>query len=234
MLYYIKGVALLALAAALLSFSWLLLTVRVVVEQTPAIVQSTVHTEMQALRADLRAEIAETRKTLDRQLTTVRKSTEEQVGVTRSEVLARVDTALLSADAQLTAVNTSIAHVAKLRDDIQPAIQEVNALSGPISRNTLGLIAAAKVTAGETASTMRHVRLATPEIIASAKRIADNSDKTTELTKDSMANLKRATTPLPRWLSIPFSLAVPTAQVLTPWLAFGQRVNVVTDKGMNP
>ena len=63
--------------------------------------------------------------------------------------------------------NQSIAKLAGLRDDIQPAIHEINILAGPIGRNTLGLIAAAKVTAGESAQMARQVRLATPEMLGS-------------------------------------------------------------------
>lgn len=213
MLNYAKVAALLAFAFLLLTICQLVMSVREVVDQAPLLVQTTVHAEMAYLRADLHKEISETRADLNRQLTGLRVDAVSQIAQTRESAITQLDQLQARVDGQLTAANSSIAKVAGLRDDIQPALSDVNLLAGPIGRNALGLIAAAKVTAGESAQMARQIRMATPEIIASSKRIADNSDRTTSSTAGVMKNVQELTRPLPRWIRVPLQIVAPTVPI---------------------
>ncbi|MBN9658619.1 MAG: hypothetical protein J0H49_10610 [Acidobacteria bacterium] len=214
MLNYAKVAAWIAVTFLLMVISQLVLSVRDIVDQAPMIVQTAVHAEVALLRADTRAEIAETRKALDHQLTAIRVDGNRQMDLTRAAAVNQLDQLQARVDGQLGQANESIAKVAGLRDDIQPVIHDVNTLAGPIGRNTLGLIAAAKVTAGETAKMSRQIQMATPELIASSKRIADNSDRTTASTAGAMRNVQEFTRPLPRWIRLPLQLVTPSVPLV--------------------
>lgn len=135
------------------------------------------------LRADLTGQVAAARQQIltraDSQITALSTAVMDQAALTRDaadqrlgETLARVDTALalvkpaldgaaaaeLSATRVLDGATAMEAHLDKTVVDLHPQL--------------LGLVAATKVTMGETAQTMREVKNAAPEISESVKTTA--------------------------------------------------------------
>jgi hypothetical protein len=105
-----------------------------------------------------------------------------------NETVTKLGTAAITLDAALKLVNTetipkvtlaatdALAAYAALPRSFHPTIANVNRLSGPILANSLGTIAAFKLTAGETERTMKTVREAAPQLAASAVNVGKSAD----------------------------------------------------------
>ncbi len=204
----------------LMQVSDLVVSTRVVIEQAPLIAQTSLHAEMSYLRADLKQEIRATRTDLLIEVGNWREVTSAQIDQLRKETVHEVSLTRQSLDNQLTKANDSVEYIAGLRTDLQPTIQTVNELSPSMMRNTLGLLAATKVTMGETAQAAKKIDAALPEFLEAAQKSADNSTKTTEATVKTMNNVERLTRPIPRYVSIPLSIGAKVSQIMVPWLAF--------------
>ena len=177
----------------------------------------------------------------DSRLASVEASASAQLAATRSEVLARVDTLTWRADTRLgeavaimdsrsreiqqdvAAVGRDAAGTARaatgLLESVQPTVDAVNDLSPSVMRNTLGLIAASKVTAGEAAQTMRTVRDAAPEIASSIQASATASQQAALSAAQTSDNLARLTKPGPPWLrylGMGLQIAGPASQLAMP------------------
>ncbi len=129
--------------------------------------------QVSALRKDLMAQAVEIRQTADRRV---------------GDILARADAALDTADG--------------LRHDLQPVLAAAQSTLHDTGRTVadlhpqlLGLVAASKVTAGETAQTMRDFRLAVPSFIAQGNTIAANVNVATSQFSSVASNLNRLTKP---------------------------------------
>jgi hypothetical protein len=129
--------------------------------------------QVAALRKDLMAETDEIRATADRRV---------------GDTLARADAALETAEG--------------LRRDLQPVLaaaqgtlHEADRTVTDLHPQLLGLVAASKVTAGETAETMRDFRSAVPSFIAQGQRISANVDAATLQFSGVASNLNRLTKP---------------------------------------
>jgi predicted phage tail protein len=129
--------------------------------------------QVAALRKDVMAEADEIRETADRRV---------------GDTLARADAALESA--------------AGLRRDLQPVLSTAQATLHDADRTVadlhpqlLGLVAASKVTAGETAQTMRDFRNAVPNFLAQGQRITANVNTATSEFSGVATNLNRLTKP---------------------------------------
>jgi len=119
-----------------------------------------------------------------------------------------------------SAIDLSVQEVAKVRQDIAPAIAGLNLLMqrNALPAELLGTLGAAKVTAGETAQTMRTVRDAMPQILMGVDKVVENSDHATaasaqaaEQTTNVMRNFAAASKPLPLPLRIFLQVAPPLA-----------------------
>jgi hypothetical protein len=169
-------------------------------------------TEIDAARADVSGQIAATRKDVlaeaDGQLSAVRDVADQRLG----DALARVDRALGTVDA--------------LRQDLQPTLANVKALTDhaneasaillrrdALPAQLLGVTAAAKVTLGQTAETMRDIQRATPEIVTNIKATTQASTEASRNTALVMHNFAEATKPLPRWARVALAVAPPLVQV---------------------
>ena len=178
-----------------------------VVSALPATIQTVIREQGQATRDAALSAITDTRR-----------EALAEISRTRGDLLARVDRltdisersiADLSerADRHLATLNTtvalnlgrandSIAGVAALGTALKPTVDHVNEASAVLLRRDalpaqlLGLTAAAKVTLGQTAQTMRSVQNATPAMLATWQRIGDDISGTAN-------NLNRLTKP--RW-----------------------------------
>ncbi len=122
-------------------------------------------------------------------------------------------------DQQLTRTNDSIAEVAKLRTDVQPAIEGANLLMrrDALPAQILGLTAATKVTMGQAAKAAISIDQAVPGFIANWDLIGKNVEGATlaasHTSEDTDLMIKRLTPPvIPRWLRLGLAIGVPVAQ----------------------
>jgi ABC-type transporter Mla subunit MlaD len=129
--------------------------------------------QIAALRQDVLAEVGQIRQTADRRL---------------GDTLARADAALATAE--------------NLRQDLQPVfdaahntLADTDKTIADLHPQLLGLVAASKVTAGETAQTMRDFRGAVPSFIAQGQAIAGNVQTATLNFSGVANNLNRITKP---------------------------------------
>ena len=187
----------------------LLQTTTRTIEQIPVVIQRQSQllrrdavNQIRESREDILKEVDKTARLLDRRVASIERKADDHLAETRLMLGAKLDSAIAVADRQLSQANSSIQEVAMIRQDLQPTIEEINNLSGPMLRNGLGLVAALKVTAGETAQTMKHVRLATPEMIAALQESAKSSQAATGYIAQTASNLAVLTKPTPRWVRI--------------------------------
>lgn len=176
----------------------------------------------------------------DCRLASLEAKTDAQMTAIRADVVGRMDTligriddrageAIARADARMgetTAVVTQVADqaVASMAS-IEPTVQVVNHLAPSLMRNALGTIAAAKVTAGETALTMRTIREAAPEITSSITASAVASQEAAASAALTSQNLAKLTRPGPTWLrylGLGLTVAAPASQVAFPFILKGQ------------
>jgi len=117
-----------------------------------------------------------------------------------------------TADTRITAIagvldsrsGQALSAVEGLREDLRPVLGNMALLEAHADRTVvdlhpqlLGLVAASKVTAGETAQTMRSFRDAVPNFILQGAGIAENVNVATREFSGVAANLNRLTKP--RW-----------------------------------
>jgi hypothetical protein len=131
----------------------------------------------------------------DRQMTALRKDMMAQADSVREAADRRVGDTLARADA---AMNTADG----LRRDLQPVLDAARDTLHEASRTVtdlhpqlLGLVAASKVTAGETAQTMRDFRGAVPSLLAQGNTIAANVNFAAAEFSSVATNLNRLTKP---------------------------------------
>jgi hypothetical protein len=155
--------------------------------------------EVDATRAALLDEVRVARKDVvtrtDRQMTELRKGMMTEADEIRASADARLGETLVQTDAVVQAARG-------LRSDIQPVLAAAQGTLHDTDRTLddlhpqlLGLVAASKVTAGETAQTMRDFRNAVPDFITQGQRISGNVDKATLEFSGVAANLNRLTKP---------------------------------------
>lgn len=207
----------LALAALLVTLSVCSWRMMVAFERLPTQLDWRLAIEAQETRAALLPEIdalveeiAATRRALDtqagqairladRRLAGIEQIAQEEISQVRNDLMAEVQTLRNS-------LESAIGRADKLLADTDRAVQL-------LTPQALGLAAAAKVTAGETATTMRDWRRATPALIQGIDQVVRNSNRTTEATATVMQNFAAATKPLPRWMRVGLAVTPPLAQV---------------------
>jgi ABC-type transporter Mla subunit MlaD len=217
---------LLAILSALGASTFLL------VRTTTAVVAA-VPGEIQATRVALVSEIQATRGDLTGQVQSAREEllgrAERQVAALRGDVMGAVAEIREAADRRvgdtLGRVDTALGTVNVLRDDVKPTLDNVATITSQakdasailfrrdaLPAQLLGLTAAAKVTLGQTAETMRDIQRATPEIVANIKATTEASTEASKNTAQVMANFAKATKPLPAWARVVLAVAPPAVQ----------------------
>jgi hypothetical protein len=159
--------------------------------------------------------------------------TDATVALVRSgnDTVAKLGKAATTLDAALALVKTdtipkvtlaatdALGAYAALPRAFQPTVDQVNLLSGPLLRNSLGTIAAAKVAMGDVAKAGRTFEATSLSIDAAAKNSAEASKQSAILAQ----NLAKATKPLPTWLRIGLAVAPSAAQTAFPlWSMFSK------------
>lgn len=156
-------------------------------------------------RKDALGEIANLRRDLLTRVDSLSAKADQQLTSTRQEVLAQVDGLRYTANSRigdtLKLADAAIAEVRNLHAEVSPILmnaaqitEHANAASAILLRRDalpaqiLGLTAAAKVTLGESAQTMRTIRDSTPKFVAQGQAIATDFQGIT-------ANINRLTKP---------------------------------------
>lgn len=230
-IYWAQAAWRVALAALLLMVTWQVYSLR----HFPDWAQRQIQREADATRGaalaaigdtrkDLLKEVANTRVDVLKQVNSLQKDTTAQVadltdkvlgpqGSLKTDLLARVDTLTGNVNGQLNQLQaglkptlTNVASITAHADEASAILFRRDALPA----QTLGLIAATKVTMGQTALTMRDIQNATPGFLTTLNKIGANSDaatvKTVAVAEESrrlMHNLAENTTPLPKWIRYP-------------------------------
>jgi hypothetical protein len=143
--------------------------------------------QVEALRKDLLAEAGAMRLMADRRV---------------GDTLAKADLALNTAEEVRRDLQPVAEAAQGLRQDLKPVLEAAQGTLRDADRTVtdlhpqlLGLIAASKVTAGETAQTMRDIRGAVPSFIAQGQKITGNVDTATMEFSGVASNLNRITKP---------------------------------------
>jgi len=200
--YACACMALLSLALMFLSIARTSEQIRITAAAFPA-----------SLDASLAREGAQTREVLDKRLAAIQGAADAHLTRIEDQTYRRIDDLTVRADAKLDralvildqrtgqiagsfdVAAQSLTKVAGMRDDIKPTVDAVNQLSPALMRNALGTVAAVKITAGETAQTMKTVRDAAP---AMTKAVAEGTQHLNGIAADAHAVADRITKPQ-RW-----------------------------------
>jgi hypothetical protein len=160
--------------------------------------------------AVLPGEVIDTRAALVEEVraarTEVMTRSERQVAALRKDVMAQADEIRQTADRRvgdsLARVDAVLDTAEELRHDLQPVLAAAQSTLHDTDRTVadlhpqlLGLVAASKVTAGETALTMRDFRFAVPSFIAQGNTIAANVNVAAAQFSGVATNLNRLTKP---------------------------------------
>ena len=201
--------------------------------RTTATVVAALPGEIQATRAALVSQIQATRSDLTGQVQLAREDllrrAERQVAGLRGDVMGEVAEIRVAADRRvgdsLGRVDTALEAVNALHNDLKPTLDNAAAITAQtkdtsailfrrdaLPAQLLGLTAAAKVTLGQTAETMRDIQRATPEIVANIKATTEASTEASKNTAQVMANFAKATKPLPAWARLVLAVAPPAVQ----------------------
>ena len=144
---------------------------------------SAVPGEVRATRAALVDEIQAARKDVlgrsERQVVALRKDLMAEAGEIREAAGRRVGDTLARADEALETAESLRRGLQPVLDTAQGILHDADRTVIDLHPQMLGLVAASKVTAGETAQTMREFRNAVPSFIAQGQKISANVDTAT-------------------------------------------------------
>jgi hypothetical protein len=222
-----------ALSCALLAaLGAVAIAVFLLIRTTTAVVAA-VPVEIQATRGALVSEIEVTRSALIGEVHSAREDllgrTDRQVTALRGDVMGEVAEFRVAADQRvgdaLGRVDTALGTVNAIHDELKPTFENTAAITAQakdasailfrrdaLPAQLLGLTAAAKVTLGQTAETMRDIQRATPEIVKNIKATTEASTEASKNTAQVMANFAKATKPLPVWARVVLAVAPPVVQ----------------------
>lgn len=157
----------------------------------------------------------------DARLANAVRASERQIAGAVERADARLFETLAEVRALRGEAQTAIAEASSLISDARPGVQAWSSLSPQLAANALGAVAAIKVTAGQTAQTMREIERATPDIVASIEASALASQHAAQSAAQTSQNLAEITRPGPRWLryvGIGLGVAAPAAQTALPFV----------------
>jgi hypothetical protein len=155
--------------------------------------------EVVATRAALVDEVRAARKDVltrsERQIASLRKDAMAEAGEIRQSADRRVGDTLARADVALETASGLRSDFAPVLAAAQATLHEAGRTVTDLHPQLLGLVAASKVTAGETAQTMRDFRGAVPSFIAQGQGITANVSTATAEFSSVATNLNRLTKP---------------------------------------
>jgi ABC-type transporter Mla subunit MlaD len=222
-----------ALSCALLAALGAIAIAMFLLIRTATAVVAAVPVEIQATRGALVSEIELTRGALIGEVHSAREDllgrTDRQVTALRGDVTADLAQIEEAADRRigdtLGRMDVALGTVNALRGDLKPTLENTAAITAQareasvillrrdaLPAQLLGVTAAAKVTLGQTAETMRDIQRATPEIVDNIKATTEASTEASKNTAQVMANFAKATKPLPAWARVVLAIAPPAVQ----------------------
>jgi hypothetical protein len=155
--------------------------------------------EISATRSELVNEVRSARKDVlvrsERQVAALRQDAVMEAGEIRETADRRVGDTLARADEALNSVEGLRRDLKPVLDAAQDTLHDADRTVADLHPQLLGLVAASKVTAGETAQTMRDFRSAVPSFIAQGQKISANVDTATLEFSGVATNLNRLTKP---------------------------------------
>ena len=184
---------------ALLAASTGLVVCTIELVRSATVTVSALPAEVSATRAALVDEVRAARKDAlvrsERQVAALRKDLMAEAGAIRETADRRVGDTLARADAALQTVEEARRDLQPVLAAAQGTLHEADRTVTDLHPQLLGLVAASKVTAGETAQTMRDFRNAVPSFITQGQRISANVDTATLQFSGVASNLNRLTKP---------------------------------------
>ena len=138
--------------------------------------------EFVAIRVSLLEQLREATSMVDRHLSRIADMTQTEVGLTRAEALVQLEEIRGELTAVRQVVTESLECLNRLLNRTDRAVEL-------LTPQALGLVAAAKVTAGETAQAMRTLEREMPAIVANVRETSAN---VTQITKPSRWYLRLA------------------------------------------
>jgi len=138
--------------------------------------------EFIAIRVSLLEQLREATSMVDRHLTRIADMTQTEVGLTRAEALVQLEEIRGELTDVRQVVTESLECLNRLLNRTDRAVEL-------LTPQALGLVAAAKVTAGETAQAMRTLEREMPAIVANVRETSAN---VTQITKPSRWYLRLA------------------------------------------
>ena len=184
---------------ALLAASTGLVVGTIELVRSATVTVSALPAEVSATRAALVDEVRAARKDAlvrsERQVAALRKDLMAEAGAIRETADRRVGDTLARADAALQTVEEARRDLQPVLAAAQGTLHEADRTVTDLHPQLLGLVAASKVTAGETAQTMRDFRNAVPSFITQGQRISANVDTATLQFSGVASNLNRLTKP---------------------------------------
>jgi hypothetical protein len=184
---------------ALLAASTGLVVCTIELVQSATSTVSALPAEVIATRAALVDEVRAARKDAlvrsERQVAALRKDLMAEAGEIRETADRRVGDTLARADAALQTVEEARGDLQPVLAAAQGTLHEAGRTVTDLHPQLLGLVAASKVTAGETAQTMRDFRSVVPSFITQGQRISANVDTATLQFSGVASNLNRLTKP---------------------------------------
>jgi Skp family chaperone for outer membrane proteins len=155
--------------------------------------------EVAATRTALLSEVQASRRDLiqrsDRQLTALRRDVLSEARELRETADRRTGDTLARADTALATIDSFRRDVQPVLQSAESTLQDTRKTVADLHPQLLGLVAASKVTAGETAQTMRDVRHAVPGFLAQSLAISSNVQLATLRFSGVADNLNRLTKP---------------------------------------
>lgn len=163
--------------------------------------------EVRQIRIDLRNRLVSLERTADKRLGAIQGDARDQIRVAVKKLDSRAREAsgavvATSLDLRATLNETKLLAAASTRT--------VNELRPQIS----GAFAAVKMAAGDMATMSRDTRKAFPQVLVTWEQIGQNSNKTTAMTAQTMANLEQATRPLPKYIRYPFKIGATVGPIV--------------------
>ncbi len=184
--------------AVLVALTGLVVSTIQLVRATTATV-SALPGEVSATRDALLDEVRAARKDVlarsERQVAALRQDVAAEADEIRQTADKRVDDTLDRADKALDTVDGLRSDLKPVLDAAQSTLHNADRTVADLHPQLLGLVAASKVTAGETAQTMRDFRNAVPSFIAQGNTIAANVNVATAEFSGVATNLNRLTKP---------------------------------------
>jgi len=148
-----------------------------------------------ALVAEVRAARQDALARTERQVAALRKDVTTQADEFRQMADQRMNDTLARADAMLDTAESLRRDVQPVLDAAQITLHDADRTVSDLHPQLLGLVAASKVTAGETAQAMRDFRGAVPSFISQGNTIAANVNVATAQFSGVATNLNRLTKP---------------------------------------